>query len=161
MFNIPLNFLSPNFAGDYRNVTFAADLATGAGGAFFFTEHATNTANQVLYVCDTQVGSPALGGPVQGLAYVADVWFGNSFNAAEVTWVPYGERFFAFDLPDLGPGQAGAMQVVDFKALGVPPQFLNPGERGLMVFTNGDRGEGARGGADADSEALIFLGPAE
>jgi len=160
VFNIPLNFYSPNFAGDYRNVTAAVSLATGSARAFFFTEHATNTANQVLYVCDTQIGSPAPGAPVPGLAYVADVYFGG-FNPVEVTWVPYGERFFAFDLPDLGPGQAGAMQVVDFKALGVPPQFLNPGELGLMVFTNGDRGEGARGGADADSEALIFLGPAE
>ncbi len=158
VFNIPLNFLG--LPGDYRNVTYAQNLATGAGQAFFFTEHATNTANQVLYVCDTQIGSPAPGAPVPGLAYVSDVYFGG-FNPVEVTWTPYGERFYAFDLPDLGGGQAGTMQVVDFQALGVPPQFLNPGEVGLMVFTNGDRGAGARGGADADSETLIFLGPTQ
>jgi subtilisin family serine protease len=157
VFNIPLNYLG--LTGDWRNVTFAVDLSTGAGTAFFLTEHATNTANQVLYVCDTQIGSPALSAPVPGLAYVADVYFGSSFNAAPVTWVPYGERFYAFDLEDIGPGQSYAMGVVDFKALGVPAEELNPGELGLMVFTNGDRGPGARGGATQATEALIFVGP--
>ena len=41
---------------DGRHVTFAQDLTTGAASAFFFTEHAMNTGNTVLFICGEQVG---------------------------------------------------------------------------------------------------------
>ena len=154
VYNIPLAFAgSP---GDYRSVTLVYDIQADSSSAFFFTEHATNTANQVLYVCDSQIGSPPLLAQVASVAYVGDAYFGSSFDAHEVSWAPLGERFFAVELPDLAPGAAGAMQVVDL-ATRFGPAGLNPREIGLLVFTNGDRGPGARGGATQKTEALIFL----
>ena len=47
-----------------------------------------------------------------------------------------------------------AMDVLDFG-----PGGTNPGELGVMLFTNGDRGAGSRGGATADTEALFFTIP--
>jgi minor extracellular serine protease Vpr len=35
----------------------------------------------------------------------------------------------------------------------------NSDELGLLLFTNGDRGAGNRGGATQDTEALLFLAP--
>ncbi|NGX17430.1 S8 family serine peptidase [Wenzhouxiangella sp. XN24] len=149
VFNIARNFLG--FPGDWRTVTFAVDVSTGLGNVFFFTEHAHNSANQVLLVCNTQIGNQALFAPMNALAYVDDVSFGGSFNAAPTVFAPLGERFFTPDLTDLSPGQSGQMTVLDFGAAG-----NNPGELGLLLITNGDRGAGAHGGATAETEAILF-----
>jgi hypothetical protein len=79
------------------------------------------------------------------------VSFGSSFNSAPTTFAPLGERFFTGDLTDLAPGQSGQMTVTDFGTEGT-----NPGELGLLLITNGDRGEGARGGATLETEAILF-----
>jgi hypothetical protein len=149
VFNLPLNFFG--VPGDYRNVTIVADMATGAATAFFFTEQATNTANQVLLACHSQFGSPALFTPIPSIVYVEDATFGTSFNTANVTWAPLGERYFADFLPDLLGGESGAMSVIDFGEAGT-----NAEELGLMIFTNADRGAGNRGGATEDTEMLLF-----
>lgn len=149
VYNLARNFLG--FPGDWRTVTFAVDTSTGFGNAFFFTEHASNSANQVLLVCNTQIGNQPLFAPMNALAYVDDVSFGSSSNAAPTTFAPLGERFFTDDLTDLGPNQSGQMSVTDFGTVGT-----NPGELGLMLITNGDRGPGAHGGATAETEALLF-----
>ncbi len=149
VYNLALNFFgSP---GDWRTVTLAVDLNTGLANAFFFTEHASNSANQVLLVCNSQIGNQPLFAPINALAYVDDVSFGASSNAAPTSFAPLGERFFAGDLTDLGPNQSGQMTVTDFGTVGT-----NPGELGLLLITNGDRGPGAHGGATADTEALLF-----
>ena len=44
------------------------------------------------------------------------------------------------------------MTVVDFG-----PFPGNSPELGVMLVTNGDRGDGARGGATQDTEALLFM----
>lgn len=150
VYNLPLNFFG--VLGDYRNVTVVTDVLTGEGTAFFFTEQATNTANQVLLACHSQFGSPAFFTPIPSTVYVDDAYFGTSSNAAPVTWAPLGERYFADFLPDLPGGQSGAMSVIDFGEAGT-----NPGELGLMIFTNGDRGAGNRGGATEETEALLFM----
>ncbi len=152
VYNLALNFLgSP---GDWRTVTFAVDLSTGDGNAFFFTEHASNSANQVLLVCNSQIGNQPFFANINAEAYVADVSFGSSFNSAPTTFAPLGERFFTPDLTDLAPGQSGQMSVIDFGTEGT-----NPGELGLLLITNGDRGEGARGGATLETEAILFEPP--
>jgi hypothetical protein len=155
VFNLSLNFFSPlDYPGDWRTVTVAADLRTQRSNAFFFTEHASNSANQVLLVCNSQIGNQRFFANMNAEAYVADVSFGSSFNSAPVTFAPYGERFFTGDLTDLAPGQSGQMTVTDFGTEGT-----NPGELGLLLITNGDRGEGARGGATAKTEAILFEQP--
>ncbi len=52
VFNYELSF----GLADGRNVTIGVDLTTGAGSIFFFTSHATNSANTVLTVCGEQIG---------------------------------------------------------------------------------------------------------
>jgi hypothetical protein len=152
VFNLSLNFFNPiEFPGDWRTVTVAVDLSTGLGNAFFFTEHATNSANQVLLACNSQIGNQPFFANMDAEAYVADVSFGSSFNSAPTTFAPLGERFFTGDLTDLAPGQSGQMTVTDFGTEGT-----NPGELGLLLITNGDRGEGARGGATLETEAILF-----
>lgn len=156
VFNLPLNFLGT--PGDYRNVTVVQDLV-GAGGstAFFFTEHATNTANQVLLVCDSQIGAPPVFEQIDSTVYVQDAYFGNSFNLTSTSWAPFGERYFAFNgVPDLLEGDTGVVDIFDFGAAG-----NNPTEVGVMFFTNGDRGEGNRGGATEETEAVFVVAPAE
>jgi len=149
VYNLALNFLG--VPGDWRTVTFAVDLSTGLGNALFFTEHASNSANQVLLVCNSQIGNQPFFANINAEAYVADVSFNSSFNSASTTFAPLGERFFTPDLTDLAPGQSGQMSVIDFGTEGT-----NPGELGLLLITNGDRGEGARGGATAKTEAILF-----
>jgi minor extracellular serine protease Vpr len=151
--------LAPDLS-DGRNVTFAQDLVSGVSTAFFFTEHATNTANHVLRVCDTQIGSPPVGTPIGASVYALDIYFGGPGDAIEgLTFLPGGERYMPFDpatgtlFPDLdlAGGAVERLEVVDAGAAGT-----NPGELGLLVMTNGDRGPGNRGGATRKSEALVL-----
>ena len=58
-------------------------------------------------------------------------------------------------MPSDVPGKGnGNLDVYDF---GLFPG--NSPELGLMLFTNGDRGAGNRGGATKDTEALLFTTP--
>jgi hypothetical protein len=45
-----------NSLSDGRNLVFALNIATGKSTAFFGTDHRTNSANTVLYVCAEQLG---------------------------------------------------------------------------------------------------------
>jgi subtilisin family serine protease len=145
---------------DGRNVTWAEDLATGDASAFFFTEHAANTGNQILLVCDTQIGSPAFGQPIDASVFAVDVYFGGPGDSIEgITFAPLGERYLPFDpstgglFPnlDLGRRQERELNVVDSGAEGT-----NPSEIGLLLVTTGDRGPGNRGGATRRTEALVL-----
>lgn len=156
------DFSVENFFFDgNRNVSAVFDLGTGSGSFFFFTEHATNTANTVLLACDSQLAkdnvTPVLFQPMDASVFLFDVYFGGPGDAipGPITFAPLGERYFADVLPDILGGDSDAMQVLDFG-----PAGTNPDELGLLLFTNGDRGGASRGGATAESEAIIFTGEA-
>ena len=68
-----------------------------------------------------------------------------------LTVTPLGERYFGIP-EDIAGKTSGSMTVVDFG-----PWPGNSPELGVMLVTNGDRGTGARGGATADTEAMLFL----
>jgi hypothetical protein len=74
---------------------------------------------------------------------------GDSVEGLTIT--PGGERFFA-TTEDLGPNQNGSITVSDRGAFDG-----NSDELGLMLFTNGDRGSGKRGGATQDTELKLLL----
>ena len=152
------NFQLSSFGAfvDRRNVTVVFDLNLGGVSAFFFTEQATHTANQVLLVCDSQIGTQPLFANMDATVFIDDVYFGGPGDAlaSAVTLAPLGERYLAFGLPDLPGGGSGAIDVFDFG-----PAGTNPNELGVMVFTNGDRGSSSRGGATADTEVLFFTVP--
>lgn len=140
-----------------QQLSWVVDLATGDAQALFFAEHATNTANTVLTVCGEQLGlGPAdlFTTNVDVTAVLAtDFYFGGPGDsiAGPITITPLGERFLGL-ADDIPAGARGALNVLDFG-----PTAGNSPELGVMLFTNGDRGATARGGATADSEALLFL----
>ena len=139
---------------DGRQVAYALNLATGSASAFFFAEHATNTGNTVLLVCGEQIGltgTDMLATNVNVDIIAQDFYFGGPGDAVTgLTVTPLGERYFG--IPEDLPGKTnGAVDVIDFGAF---PG--NTDELGIMLFTNGDRGSGNRGGATQDSEALLI-----
>lgn len=144
---------------DGRQLTYALNLATGAASAFFFAEHATNTGNTVLLICGEQIGMNAtnMAGEASTTQVDVDVvaqdfYFGGPGDLVEgLTVTPLGERFYGVPTDVVG-GETGTLEVYDFGAF---PG--NTPELGLMLFTNGDRGAGNRGGATQDTEALLFL----
>jgi len=146
---------------DGRQLTWALNLKTGAASAFFFAEHSMNTGNTVLLICGEQVGltgTDMLSRNV-GMDVVAqDFYYGGPGDEIDdLAVTPLGERFIDADGSDDVPGKtndANALEVYDFG-----PFPGNTPELGLMLFTNGDRGTGARGGATKATEALLFKTP--
>lgn len=145
-----------NTITDGRQLTYAYNLTTGTASALFFAEHATNTGNTVLYICGEQIGMNAanLGTTQVNMSvYAQDFYYGGPGDWVEgLTVTPLGERFYgeANDVAGKTYDAAG-LTVYDF---GHFPG--NSPELGLLLFTNGDRVAGARGGATQDTEALLF-----
>ena len=123
---------------------------------FFFAEHSMNTGNTALVICAEQIGMDAgdlLDTNVDMEVFAQDFYYGGPGDLVEnLTVTPLGERFLgdAADVPG-NTNTANALRVFDFGAF---PG--NTPELGLMLFTNGDRGAGNRGGATKDTEALLF-----
>ncbi|MGC8951152.1 hypothetical protein [Chloroflexus sp.] len=63
-----------NFASDGRNAFFVGPVG-GPYSAFFFTAHATNSANTVLTLCGSQIGVASLGQQINVDAYTYDNYF--------------------------------------------------------------------------------------
>jgi subtilisin family serine protease len=142
---------------DGRQVTWVEDLVGGGASAFFFAEHSMNTGNTVLYICAEQIGltgTDMLATNVDMFVYTQDWYYGGPGDLVEgLTVTPLGERFYG--LPNDVPANtydAAGLSVYDFG-----PFPGNSPELGLMLFTNGDRGGGARGGATQDTEALLLI----
>lgn len=146
----------PSTLSDGRQVSWVLNLATGTLQAFFFAEHSTNTGNTMLLICGEQVGltgTDMLTTNVDATFSVSDWYYGGPGDAIgeTLTITPLGERYVGVPAGDIPPLGGGTMDVFDF---GTFPG--NSEELGIMLFTNGDRGAGARGGATQDSEALLI-----
>jgi minor extracellular serine protease Vpr len=144
---------------DGRQLSWVINLTTGSASAFFFAEHATNTGNTVLLLCGEQIGMNAanmLETQVNMDVIAQDFYFGGPGDIVTgLTVTPLGERFYGMpnDMPGKTHDLAG-LSVYDFGAF---PG--NSPELGLLLFTNGDRGAGNRGGATQSTEALLFFAP--
>ncbi len=141
--------------GDGRQVTWALDLVSGSASAFFFAEHSTNTSNTVLLICGEQVGLDASNffQNVDMDVVARDVYFGGPNDAITgLTVAPLGEQYLGLpnDVPGYTNDPAG-LTVIDFG-----PLPGNTPEEGVLLFTNGDRGGGARGGATDATQYLVF-----
>lgn len=155
--NGPLSLFTVGDLSDARVVTAAFDANTGAGNFFFFAEHATNTANTVLRICGDQVGLTAADiqtTPVD-IQVVAQSLFGSDPDVIDgITITPLGEGLFPIPAGDIPAGEVGSVDVLAF-----PPPLDNSPELGVMLFTNGDRGPGAHGGATAATESVLLFAP--
>jgi hypothetical protein len=89
---------------------------------------------------------------VDVIVVAQDYEFGGTGDSVEgLTVTPGGERYFA-ETEDIGPNQNGSIKVSDRGAFDG-----NSDELGLMLFTNGDRGSGKRGGATQETELKLLL----
>jgi subtilisin family serine protease len=144
---------------DGRQLAWVVDLATDEASAYFYAEHGTNTGNTALTICAEQVGLTAadmLTTNVDMDVYAQDFYYGGPGDLIEnLTVTPYGERFYgvASDVAGKTYDPAG-LEIYDFGLFSG-----NTPELGLMLFTNGDRGAGNRGGATHNTEALLFRVP--
>ena len=143
-----------NQVDDGRQLTWVLGETTAS--AFFFAEHATNTANTVLYLCAEQIGftqDDLLATQVDGRVTTQDFYFGGPLDTSDVfTLTPLGEQYLgsANDIPGNTTDPAG-LAVFDFG-----PLPGNSQELGLLLYANGDRGPGARGGATDASDATVL-----
>ena len=155
VFNADIGFGGGGFQA--RNVTWAMELSSGDMSAYFFTEHATNTANTVLHVCAEQIGSPPRLGQIAATVYAVDSYFGGPGDEVTgLSFAPFEERYFSTALPDVAAEERAAMSLVGFDTVADNSQDL-----GLLLFTNGDRGQSSRGGATAGTEALVLIPPGQ
>lgn len=145
--------------GDGRQVTFAQNLTTGEATGLFYTEHSTNTGNTVLLVCAEQVGltgANMLATNVDIAVEAFDWYYGGPGDFIDgLTVTPLGEQYVGS--PVDVPGKTYDPHALDIYDWGAFPG--NTPELGLMLFTNGDRGAGNRGGATQDTETLLFYAP--
>jgi hypothetical protein len=151
-------------ASDGRQLTWTIDLATGAADAWFYTEHATNTGNTVLWLCGEQIGMNGAdlamygAGTVVGLdVFAADIYYGGPGDLVEdLAITPYGEEFYGYG--------AGYAPVPDLAGLSTDTMYVDwygtwPGntpQLGIMLLSNGDRGAGYRGGATEATETILL-----
>lgn len=153
--NVDLTFLQTGTTLGGVEVTWGFDLATGAAQGFFYTEHATNTANTVLRVCAEQIGMTGadLGvTQVDAIAFTQDFYFGGPGDSITgLTLVPGGEQYVATLPTEILPNTLATLDVADNGAVAG-----NSPELGTLVITNTDFGAGLRGGATRRSEALIL-----
>ncbi len=133
---------------DGRNLVWVFDLATGAGDAYFYTDHNTNSGNTALYLCGEQIGMNAANFHAMDVdVYGVDYWFGSGADAVEgLTITPFGERFIGV-ANDLAAGATDTLTVYDTGATG------NASEAGVLLFLTGTRGS-VSSGAPAGNEAL-------
>lgn len=127
-----------DFAGasltDGRNAVYAQDLESGASTVFFFTDHATNSANTTLLICGEQIGLTAADMGVTELT--ADVLAVDQYFQGRVTDQVLGLRFI--------PGGERYFPVYDVGAGGTPSAFFTEippgGSEEVLIYDFGDAG---------------------
>ena len=168
------NFEAAGDLSDGRNVVFVDQIAGDADSAFFFTDHATNSANTVLTICAEQIG---LTGEDFFTPLTADLLAVDIYFAGRVTdqilgmeFSPLGERFFpvidgsfgAGVVPVVGCNDAGVCHgPAELVALDFGAEGTNPSETGMLLFTDGTfqsqfaTGIFAKTGSPQANEALV------
>jgi hypothetical protein len=141
---------------DGRQVAMAYNLTTGAGTAFFFVEHATNSSNVILRVCGNQLGlnRASIGLPMNA-EYFAQSWYfaQEDFSAlGPFRLTPFGEEFTATVPGDLLTWK----QKADLTFTQWPLFANTDPHAGILLVNNSDFGAANRGGATKATEGLIL-----
>jgi minor extracellular serine protease Vpr len=143
---------------DGRQLTWVVNLETNEADAWFYAEHSMNTGNTALYICAEQVGltgDDMLATNVDVEVVAQDFYYGGPSDAVTgLTVTPLGERFYG--APSDVPGNTNDPEGLYLFDYGLFPG--NTPELGLMLFTNGARGD-TNGGATQATEVLLFTLP--
>jgi subtilisin family serine protease len=138
------------FAVSGQNALFVGPVA-GPFSAFFFTDHATNSANRVLTLCGSQIGVAALGQQINLDVVLFDNYFtGLSTSAIEGMSFVVGSPRFSLNAGDV-PGDSTARATVTGN-----PAVTGTSETGILMLFDGVRGS-ARGGAVEGNEARAVI----
>jgi hypothetical protein len=148
---------------DGRNVVFADEIEGDNDTGFFFTDHATNSANTVLTICAEQIG---LTGDDIGEPLTADLLAVDTYFQGRVTdqilgmeFAAGGERYFPLIDGSAGAGIVPAESSVELTAIDFGAEGTNPSESGLLLFTDGTfvpaPGQFPKSGSPQANEALV------
>lgn len=136
---------------DGRNLAWVVDWSTGAAGAFFFTDHDTNSANTVMYICGDQIGMDASNyfQPIDVTAQATDFYYGGPGDEiGGITISPLGEQYLGvFDssgstTATIAPNGNDAMTIQDYGFI------TNNTETGLLLLYRG-------GAAGSEAQAIV------
>lgn len=126
-----------NNISDGRNVTWVVDWSTGNAGAFFFTDHDTNSGNTVMLICGEQIGMNAdnFFQPMDVNAQATDFYYGGPGDALSgITISPLGEQYLGVfanggvGFTELAHLERDTLQIYDFGFL------TNNTETGLLMM---------------------------
>jgi hypothetical protein len=122
---------------DGRNGVFVLDVAAGEETLFFLTDHQTNSANTVLYLCAEQIGMTQADffDPIDATVYAVDFYqSGTERDVIEdVTFAPLGERYFGYVDGSAGGGPVAAGATEELFVQDFGPAGTNPDELGLLL----------------------------
>ncbi len=155
-FGSEYSILSRDFSltslSDGRNLTWVVNWATGGAGAFFFTDHDTNSGNTVLTICGEQIGMNAANffDPMDVTAQTTDFLFGGAGDILSgITISPLGEQYLGvFESGGIGFTEIPSHGLDRLHVLDFGPSTNNT-ETGLLLLY--------RDGTPAHNEANIVL----
>jgi subtilisin family serine protease len=148
---------------DARLLTWVYDVNAAAASAYWYVDNATNDPNTILYFCGSQIGMTAddFGTPITMDVEAYD-WYFRDYALTDAIYgievAPmaehYGVDWWDGDLDingDILPGGTGSLDAADWSVYyGYDP---NPSEFGLLIVTNGYRGDFS-GGAPRGLETI-------
>ena len=140
---------------DGRNLTWAINLSSGDTSAYFYTQHATNSANTVMMVCAEQIGLTLVDRfkPINLTAVANDTYYDGAADTIQtLTIAPFGEQYLGiFQQTDqtattLFEHTNDTLQVLDFGPL------YNTSEQGILLFFSNGAPAGYEAGTVRVSE---------
>jgi subtilisin family serine protease len=158
------NFELAGNLSDGRNVVIAQSIADPDDSTiFFFTDHATNSANTVLTICAEQIGLTGadFGTPLTADLLAVDIYFMGRVTdqILGMEFSPLGERFFPVMGDNFGFGEVPAGGSAELDVLDFGVEGTNPSETGLLLFTDGTLFNGTalhKTGSPQANEALVL-----
>lgn len=126
VFTGELGLLQGSAFSDGRNLTWVDNYAAPAAEAFFFTDHETNSANTVMYLCSSQLGAAA-----------------GELGEVTVRYEAY-DLYFTGQVTDVSPSVT-----IDLQA--APPVFTDTGDNVTVLGRN----ERTRVSADGTTLVLV------
>ena len=156
------NFEAAGDLSDGRNVVFVDEIEGDNDSARFFTDHATNSANTMLTICAQQIGLTAddVFTPLTADLLAIDLYFTGDVTdqILGMEFSPLGERFFPVIDGGFGAGAVPAESSVELTALDFGVDGTNPGETGMLLFTDGTLFNGEelhKTGSPQANEAIV------